>query len=216
MPSGIRERATNRRCYGARMKYLLGGHADIGQVASWLDDRDVTRLRGDIEQLSRAHLLRLWTLAKDSPAIDIDHFVPGGAVNSPVHHAGRNSIPTLARWRRFEKRFALMHAGDDIVGYNEAEVGRLIGPGYFVLRRSTTPEHAARGALFVDYLSVPDGPVPDRWPAIQPNEQGLQRFIYGGTQDFMRKVSSRVSVGMPFKGDQLLPYPFVLLRLGPR
>jgi hypothetical protein len=42
-------------------------------------------------------------------------------------------------------------------------------------------------------LSVPDGAVPDRWPAIKPNEQGLQRFIYAGTRDFMRKVSNRIS-----------------------
>jgi hypothetical protein len=91
---------------------------------------------------------------------------------------------------------------DTLAGYNECEPRRLIGPGYFVLRRSVTPEHQARGAYYVDYLSVPDGPVPNRWPAVVPNEKGLQRFVYTGTQDFMRKVSSRISVGMPFKGDK--------------
>ena len=192
---------------------LLDRKPDLDTLAKTLDDRSPADLRREIERLDRAHLLQLWHLAQDADPIEFDHFVPPEAGDRPVIHAGRNSIPIFPAYRRFEKHFARMSADSPtLVGFNECAARPLIGPGYFVFRRSDSDLQRERGAAYVDYLSLPDGPVPAGWPPVVPNEKGFQKFVYSGTQDFMRRVSSHVSIGMPFKGQRQLPFPFVLVR----
>ena len=58
----------------------------------------------------------------------------------------------------------------------------------------------------------PDGPIPSSWPPVKPNSEGLQRFVYAGTRDFMRKVSDHVSIGTAYKGDKALDHYFTLCR----
>ena len=165
--------------------------------------------------LGGAALRRMWELAGEAELITLEHFVPEGVPDgAPVHHAGRNSIPVLPPFRNFEKRFARMSAADrELVGYNRSAVESWAGPGFFVLREGDAQHHPERGSWLVDYLRVPDGAVPDGWPTVIPNERGLQRFVYAGTQDWMRKVNDAVSIGMPYKGDKCLNMPFVLVRL---
>ena len=58
-----------------------------------------------------------------------------------------------------------------------------------------------------------DTEVPAGWPPIKRNERGLQRFVYAGMVDFMRKVSDHVSIGRAYKGgERELPHTFVLCR----
>ena len=72
-----------------------------------------------------------------------------------------------------------------------------------------------RGADVVDYYRVPHASVPAGWPKVRSNTTGFSRFVYGGTRDYLRRVSNHVSVGRPFKGDHPgdeLDFSFVLCR----
>ena len=75
--------------------------------------------------------------------------------------------------------------------------GRLVGVGKFIYLTGSLPM---------------DGAVPSDWPKVVPNTQGLQRFIYHGTRDFMRRVSQHVSIGAAYKGEKKLDHYFVLVR----
>jgi hypothetical protein len=164
---------------------------------------------GETRALPARDQARLYEAAADSPPIDRHHFVPAGSPpRRPVIHEGINSQPLF---RRFQKRFCLPEDGSPrLFGYNEAAVGRLIGPGYFVAR--DTEPGDPRGAVVVDYFLVPDGPVADGWPPVVPNRQGLQRFVYDKTRDYMRKVSDHVSIGKAVRLEKRTMGYFVLCR----
>jgi hypothetical protein len=68
--------------------------------------------------------------------------------------------------------------------------------------------------VVVDYFEVPGGAVVDGWPRVVPNSRGLQRFVYHRTRDFLRAVSTHVSIGAAFKRDRPLDHYFVLCRRG--
>jgi hypothetical protein len=74
------------------------------------------------------------------------------------------------------------------------------------------PEWEARGAVVIDYFQIPDGPVPAGWPPVIPNTKGLQRFVYHRTRDFMRRVSTHVTIGAAFKEEKSLDHYFILCR----
>jgi hypothetical protein len=128
---------------------------------------------------------------------------------------GTNTLPLPRGLRRFEKRFARSPGETDrLFGYNEWALRRLIGPGYFVAK--PTADHPAwreRGGVVVDYFEVPEGRVPREWPEVVPNSEGLQRFVYRGTRDFMRRVSGDVSIGAAFREEEALDHYFTLCRL---
>ena len=69
-----------------------------------------------------------------------------------------------------------------------------------------------RGAVVVDYFEVPDGPVAEDWPKVKPNSSGLQFFVYHRTRDFLRKVSTHVSIGAAYKVESALDHYFMLCR----
>ncbi|MFT6145111.1 MAG: hypothetical protein ACJATT_005216 [Myxococcota bacterium] len=165
-----------------------------------------------IRTLGRKQQLRLYDLCADSPPLTRDDFIPAGTpVGTAVEHFGWNTLPLLKRWRTFAKPMCALPAETEIAGYNDSSTRWLLGPGYFICR-PTDAEHADRGAWVVDYLRVPAGDVPAGWPDIKPNEEGLQRFVYGGTRDYMRKVCDGVCIGMPYKGDKRMAFPFALVR----
>lgn len=98
-------------------------------------------------------------------------------------------------------------------GYYETPVRRLIRPGYFVAYETAgNPGWQARGGVVVDYFQSPSAQPPAGWPPIVPNSRGLQRYIYGGTRDFLRRVSSHVTIGAVFKADRPMDHYFVLCR----
>lgn len=167
----------------------------------------------EVERYGKRQLVRMYELAKEAEPITIEHFVPKDAGDKVINHRGRNSIPVpIGAIRWFSKPMARLAQHEGVVcGYNEGATKGVIGPGFFICRESDAA-HLDRGPWVVDYLQVPTGDVPDGWPTLKRNEEGLQRFVYGGTTDFMRKVSDRVSVGMPFKGDKCMGMPFVLVR----
>lgn len=187
--------------------------APIGTIADHLDSLDHRARMAELADTTRQDQRLLWAKAGGGEAIDYAHFVPDGAGPlEPVVHHGRNTLPLPGPQRFFRKPMARPDDGSErAFGYNDAPSRGLIGPGYFVLEKSPQ-EWAERGPWFVNYFAHPDGPVPSSWPPVKPNSEGLQRFVYDGTRDFMRKVSDHVSIGAAYKGDKALDHYFTLCR----
>ena len=139
---------------------------------------------------------------------------PSAAPLTEVRQHGQNTLPLPPPWKRFEKRVCRPADGSSrLFGYNEGATRPLIGPGYFVAYSTADhPQWRERGGVVVDYAQVPDGPVVPGWPAVVPNSQGLQMFVFKGTSDFLRKISAHVSIGAAYKGDKPLDHYFMLVR----
>jgi hypothetical protein len=188
--------------------------ARIETIARHLDERDHAARWAELETLDRDRQRILYEKAAEAAPLGLEHFADGEAPGREVIHEGLNTLPVPHRLRRFQKRFCRVE-GDDgrLFGYNEGPTRRLVGPGYFVtVRTRGRPHWEARGAVVVDYFQVPDGPVPPGWPAIVPNDRRLQRLVYHRTRDFMRRVSTHVSIGAAFKEERPLDHYFVLCR----
>ncbi|MCB9728162.1 MAG: hypothetical protein H6746_06755 [Deltaproteobacteria bacterium] len=183
---------------------------DIGRLAAALDamaDADRVAL---VRTWDGKFQRQLWD-ACQGRSTTLTDFVPADvAPGVEVIHAGRNSLPVF---KTFEKRFCVaVGRPDALYGYNEGATRGLIGPGYYVAR-----EFPERGEVGVDYLQVPpeDAKLPAGWPSIRPNESGLQRFVYANMIDYLRKVSSHVTIGRAYKGGtEELPHTFLLVRSG--
>src|SRR5919201_2543242 len=190
---------------------LIRERASIGYIAAWLGGLDPVARVAALSLLGRGAQRLLYESAAESPPSDLD-FLIGGARGGWVRHRGTNTLPLPRPLRQFEKRFARSPDGAErLFGYNETSLRRLIGPGYFVAKPSTAaPGWSERGGIVVDYFEVPDGDVPDEWPAVASNERVPQRFVYGGARDFLRKVSDDVSIGAVFKGEKPLDHYFTL------
>lgn len=184
----------------------------ISDIATYLDELSAEARADEVLELSRGAQIALWERAAESPPITLEHFVPAGTPPlTEVIHEGRNTLPTF---KRFQKRFAVQAAGDrEAIGYNEGSTRALIGPGFFVAEPTHgKPEWEERGAVVVNYFRVPEGPVVETWPKVVPNSRGLQMFVYNKTLDFMRRVSTHVSIGAAFKHEKPLGAYFVLVR----
>lgn len=189
---------------------LRSPQADIDALADWLDGLSHDQRVAETRALDGSAQRRLWRLTRGR-AIDLDDFVPPGCGPlDPVRHYGRNTLPAF---RLFEKRFCRPPLGEDanvLWGYNEGVTRPLVGPGYFVVRRTGGD---SRGESVIDYTQVPPQK-PTDWPKIQFNERGLSRFVYAGMLDFMRRVSTHVSIGRAYRKDRETPNCFVLCREG--
>lgn len=193
----------------AELKQILASEPlDIGALAAFLDDLDEGTRVDLVRTIGGKDQRRMWDAAAEHGS-SLDDFVPKHAPPGvEVINAGKNSLPVFTQ---FEKRFTRVDGRDDVLyGYNESPTRGLIGPGYFVAH-----DYPERGEVGIDYLQVPPGdtPVPTGWPAIKPNESGLQKFVYAGMVDYMRRVSKTVSVGRAYKGGtKELPHTFLLTR----
>ncbi|HET6337783.1 MAG TPA: hypothetical protein VFG30_31400 [Polyangiales bacterium] len=201
----------------ALLKMLESQATPIDEIAAWLDAAGPAARLEHVFALDRAGQRALYRRAESSPPITLEHFVPHTISDvQPVNHKGRNTLPLPGKHRFFEKRFARPRndsARPRLFGYNHAPSKKLLGPGYFVAESThTKPSWLERGGIVVDYFQVPDGDVPNTWPRVIPNEQGLQRFVYKGTRDFMRRVSAHVSIGAAYKAEKALDHYFVLVR----
>jgi hypothetical protein len=190
-------------------------HATIDTIAAHLDALDHAGRMRELAKTTRDDQRALWVKAAAAPDLTYAHFVPDGvpAKTAVVHH-GRNTLPLPGQQKFFRKPMARPDDGSArAFGYNDAPTQSLVGPGYFVLVPTKgNAEWERRGAWVVDYFQVPDGAVPSSWPKVVPNTQGLQRFVYHGTRDFMRRISAHVSIGAAFKGEKPLDHYFTLCR----
>jgi hypothetical protein len=199
-----------------RLRDLINDHyATIDAVASYLDGLSLDQRLAETRTLGRGTQRKLYEKAASSAPITLDHFVPEGTgARTQVIHRGRNTLPLPQPWKLFEKRFCRPEDGSArLFGYNESPFVKTIGPGFFVaLATAGRPDWEARGAVVIDYFQVPDGAVASGWPDVVPNTKGLQRFVYHGTRDYMRKVSAHVSIGAAYKGEKPLDHYFILCR----
>jgi hypothetical protein len=193
------------------LQSMLQRDAGIAAITQHLDALSHAARLDELYALDRDGQRALYERAAAAPPITLEHFVPPGwPTRLPVHHLGKNTLPAPGPLRRFQKRFARPEHGDcRLFGYNEGPTRRLIGPGYFVAVPTGGDQ---RGAVVVDYVQVPDGPVPEGWPAVIPNRQGPQRLVYFETRDYMRKLSEHASIGAAYKRERALDHYFILCR----
>jgi len=180
---------------------------------------DLKRLSEVLDGLGhegRVHTIRGWgkkrqaelfETAKDHLPIDLDFLVPpsiGPLVE--VIHEGKNTLPVFTH---FQKRFVKLEGEESpIGGYNHQTMSPVTGPGYFVVNKGAG-EH--EGELAVDYTMVPKHK-PAGWPAIQANEGGLGALVYGGMIDYLRALSTHVSIGRAYKKGKAMDAWFSLVR----
>ncbi len=197
---------------------IQGGLTTIEEIGSYLDGLDHKARLREIHDLCPQAEATLYERAADAPPLEATHFVPEGVPDTTeVIHHGWNSLPAF---RRFQKRFCRSvssGSGDTAYfGYNHNPAFlRTIGitPGYFVMRPTTGLAHwELRGALVIDYHLTPDGPVAPGWPHVRSSGEGLQAVAFGQTRDFMRRVSSHVSIGKAYKHESPIGAYFVLCR----
>ena len=138
-----------------------------------------------------------------------DHLVPPETpLGGEVIHEGRNTLPVLSR---FQKRFIRdVKRSDILYGYNEGVTRPVIGPGYFVAEMD-----AARAERGVNYYRVPPGDVqlPQGWPEIRTNEEGLQRFVFSNMVDYLRRVSAHICIGRAYRASRETRNYFLLCRV---
>ncbi len=194
---------------------ILDEAAGVEVLAAYLDGLPTAERLAQTQALDRDLQRRLYVKASGAAPLDLKHFVPAGEGElRAVRHRGRNTLPLPGRHKRFSKMFCRPDDGTPrLFGYNDAPSRSLIGPGYFVAVMTVGhPRWVDRGGVVIDYFQVPDGRVCPDWPRVVPNRRGLQRFVYDGTRDYMRRVSEHVSIGAAFRGEQALDHYFVLCR----
>lgn len=199
----------------ALLDLIRDPESGIAAIEAYLDAIPPASKKDEVIHLDRDAQRRLYVKASASSPIGLEHFVPEGRPPlDPVRHSGKNTLPLPGRHRWFSKVFCRPADGTArLFGYNDAPSRRVVGPGYFVgMPTVGHPRWYARGGLVVDYFQVPEGTTPRAWPRVKRNRQGLQRFVYDGTRDYMRRVSGDVSIGAAYKGDRPLDHYFVLLR----
>ena len=186
---------------------LRANPMDIEALGAALDAMDHEQRVGFIRATSGGDQRRLWDAA-EGRSTSLEDIVPADvAPGTEVIHVGQNSLPVF---RAFEKRFCRDDARPDgLYGYNEGQTRPLIGPGYFVAHMFDE-----RGEVGVDYHMVPpsEANLPSAWPAVKPNEQGLQVLVFAKMVDYLRKVSSHVTIGKAWKKGKETPTVFVLTR----
>jgi hypothetical protein len=227
-PSGNDRRPSRqgpRACYTGPMStdvtaslraLLRNPSAPMAEVSALLDGADGAARRDALFSLSGREQQALYERAAASAPLTLEDLVPKGVpALTPVIHAGKNSLPVF---REFEKRMCRPDDGTArVYGYNEGFTRAFIGPGYFVayptgLATDLAPGWASRGGVVVDYFQVPQTPVVAGWPRVMPNERGLQRFVFRGMRDYLRKVSRHASIGAAWRGEVNFNSWFVLCR----
>ena len=185
---------------------LRRGAADMDSLSTWLDGLSNTERSAEILTLGKSAQKALWTLCAER-VVQIEDMVPLDIPTlQPVRHLGRNSLPVFSR---FEKRFCRIDADPNLlVGYNEGPTRPYVGPGYFTARISTELE---RGCTVIDYTMIREEHAQD-WPSVKPNTSGLCKVVYGNMLDYLRKVSTHVTIGKAWKNGKETENYFMLLR----
>jgi len=190
------------------LKALLAtDDVDLDTISQTLDALDSDERVEAIRSLGKKAQIRLWNAA-EGRTTSLNDIVPNDTEAAiEVIHAGKNSLPLFTK---FEKRFCRV-AGDDSIlyGYNEGPTRKFVGPGYFV-----TSFDAERKEVGINYYQTPpeDAVLPEDWPAIRPNEKGISRFVYAKMIDYLRQVSTHVTIGRAVRKGKTTNNYFLLCR----
>ena len=188
---------------------LDGGAIKPSEVARFLDGLSHEERLGAIRGAGRQAQQRLYDAVEGFGQLKLVDFVPPSVeALETVRHFGKNTLPAFSH---FEKHFcrgkgAEPERPDELYGFNFQTLSSLTGPGYFV-----AVEDAERGEVSVVYRRLPDTH-PDAWPAIQSNERGLSRFVYGFMVDTLRRVSEHVTIGSAARKGRDMGSWFLLTR----
>jgi len=186
---------------------LLEPTIDLPRLAEVLDGLGHEGRVHTIRGWGKKRQAALFEAAKGHMPLDLDFLVPsslGPLVE--VIHDGQNTLPAFSH---FQKRFTKLENEDaKIGGYNHQSTAALTGPGYFVVRAG---EGEHEGELEIDYTKLPKGK-PASWPKIAPNEGILPGLVYGGMIDYLRGISTHVSIGRAWKGGKPMDAWFALVR----
>jgi hypothetical protein len=183
---------------------------------------DLSRLAEVLDGLGhegRVHATRTWNKKRQAAiyeaakgrSIDMDFLVPPsmGKLVEVIHDL-HNTLPLFSD---SQKRFCRLPESEEFViaGYNHASTNPLTGPGYFVVRDSNASEPEHLGELAIDYTKLPKSK-PASWPEIRDNDGGIGGIVYGNMIDYMRKVSTHVSIGRATKHGKTMDAWFTLVR----
>jgi hypothetical protein len=173
------------------------------QLAAHLDALDVDERVRQCRALGKKQLRRLFEVCADAPAFTLEDLIPSSAT-AEVRWAGKNSLGVFTH---FEKRFYRQNG--KVVGYNfNPGIAWFTGPGYFVtLQPPNRPKE-----IVIDYTQVPST-APPGWPAVKSNDSGTGKLVYGGMNDFCRRVSQTVIIGSAEKKGKEIGAYFVLARM---
>ncbi len=184
-----------------------------------LDLERIAHILDGLGHEGRVHTIRTWTkqhkadifeAAKGVRPLDLDFLVPssvGPLVE--VIHEGHNTLPLFDR---FQKRFVKVEGEElPIYGYNHQSMMGFTGPGYFGV---TKGEGEHEGEIVIDYAKIPKTK-PESWPAIRDNQGGLAGIVNGGMVDYLRGVSTHVSIGVAYKDGKHRNQWFALVRKDP-
>ncbi|GIW72832.1 MAG: hypothetical protein KatS3mg102_2374 [Planctomycetota bacterium] len=191
------------------------------RAALWRPEPELAAVRALLQRLGPAErvaalkrlkgrdMARLFELCAQSPPLGVADLLPlPEAAGRTVVWEGVNSLPVF---RRFQKRFYRARPEEpELAGYNHQPLEPLTGPGCFVARAA---EPAAPGAVVLDYTRTPQVQPPG-WPRVRPPARGLGRLVYGGMQDYMRRVTDDVLIGRAWRYGQPTDNYFVLVRGG--
>jgi hypothetical protein len=193
------------------LKNLIETHLDLPRLAKDLDELGHPARLWAVRQWTREDMAILWEATKGFLPVALDYFVPPSV--SPLHeviHHGKNSLPAHTH---FQKRFAKPVSPDaegQLVGFNFQTLSPVTGPGYFVMHGSNDA-----GEMDIDYTMLPKEKC-ESWPEIVPNSARLGRFVYYGTVDVMRGISTHVSIGRARRKDGWMDNWFMLIREDPQ
>jgi len=190
--------------------FFSAGAVDLKGLSKYFDGLDnETRIK-EARELTGKEQARLFDAAEGFKPVSLNDFVPKDyPAMKQVIHFGRNSMPMFTI---FEKRFCRpdgKEGADRLWGYNQsgAIINTFVGPGYFVAKQDSAKE------VVIDYWEVPPRK-PEGWPEILPNTARLSRVVFYHMKDYMRGVSTHVSIGRAKRGDKITNNWFVLCRDG--
>lgn len=188
---------------------LNNSSVKLPEVTSHLEGLNHPERVDQVVALGKKEQMKLWEIAEGSKEIDLEYLVPRSAKPlQPFPFEGKNSLPMF---KTFQKVFYLDN-DRNVCGYNNAWIGWLVGPGYYMVQMNPKAEkHEPQ----VDYTRIPTEH-PTGWPEIKSNDVFPTMFVYGGTKDNLRWVSKDVVIGRAFKmGEKAMPNWFVLCRAEP-
>ena len=156
-------------------------------------------------QVNKNDMINLFEIAKDN--LEPEYFVDikESQLKEKIHF-GKNSLPMF---NNFQKRFAFSNGGSktEILGYNHQSMSWITGPGYFNVLSSED----GLSSCVIDYNHIPETTC-DSWPSIKDNDGFPRNLVYGGMQDYMKKISDHVSIGRAVIKGKITNNYFILIK----
>lgn len=183
---------------------------DLKRIAEILDGLGHEGRYHTIRQWTKDHHKRIFEAAKGFRPLELDFLVPdsvGPLVE--VIHDGHNTLPMFTL---FQKRFMKLEGeAFPVGGYNHHAMQAFTGPGYFGV---TKGEGEHEGELVIDYSKIPKQK-PASWPELRSNDSGLAAIVNGNMIDYLRGISTHVSIGVAYQHGKHRNQWFALVRRDP-